>query len=775
MGREMNRRFLVVSKAAADTITGDRVLQSCDFDQGFGLAALLNNEAEDVVVDIPRVLIVPSSGGLCFVSKSADHSDAIIFDLDTCPIFSDKNEKEALLIFQKVLRFAIRYWSKGRFTTSEKMIHATTKGLLFPFPISTKSSYRILIECAPDATRVSRRPQIGTVLLVYWAGRGEHVAATDVPPFTVFRKALDALTSARSEAAAARTLPQTIDDGASPIALTRLGPPPSAIDSHIGFDTWETFLTTAQRQFVRAPIDGPHRIEGAAGSGKTICLVLRAISSLRGAVRSGVEHRSLFLAHSAATRRAIRGLFDANDRDGFANRDSYESPQSIRVTTLHDLCGDLLGEEIGEAEFLDRDALESKNTQLLYVDEALARVMAEQFPTYRQFLSAGVVELFEKEDRWALSQMLQHEISVIIKGRAEENLNNYKRVQRTRTGLPLRSESDRGFVFVIFQEYQKQLREASSFDTDDVVLSALGQLSTPIWRRRRAREGFDSILLDETHLFNLNELSIMHHLTREDSVCPISYATDPSQALEDRGWSDESFDDALGYSEGAENRTTEVKSVFRCSPDIVNLAFCVTSSGATLFSNFDNPLRDTTSAFTETEERQCVRPRYISCVNDEELVRVSYVRADSMAGELQTARAKIAIVVFDANLLSNMKHYAANLNKRVELIVERGDVEAVRRAAQSGGFVLCAPDYVGGLEFNGVVLVGVDGGRVPPGEVLTRTGSAAFLNYQAHSRLYVAITRARYRVEILGSAERGPSALLTLALEKEALDTATGG
>ena len=240
--------------------------------------------------------------------------------------------------------------------------------------------------------------------------------------------------------------------------------------------------------------------------------------------------------------------------------------------------------------------------------------------------------------------------------------------------------------------------------------------------------------------------------------------------MEDRGWSDESFDEALGYSESVKNRTTEVKSVFRCSPEIVNLAFCVTSSGATLFSNFDNPLRDTTSAFTEAEERQCMSPRYISCVNDEELVRVSYRRAEVMADELQAGRAKIAIVVFDSTLLANMKRYAADLNKPVELIVERGDVEAVRRAAQSGRFVLCAPDYVGGLEFNGVVLVGVDGGRVPPSEVLTRTGSAAFLNYQAHSRLYVAITRARYRVEVLGTTERGRSAVLKLAFEKKAID-----
>ena len=189
-----------------------------------------------------------------------------------------------------------------------------------------------------------------------------------------------------------------------------------------------------------------------------------------------------------------------------------------------------------------------------------------------------------------------------------------------------------------------------------------------------------------------------------------------------------------------------------------------------MFSNFDDPLREATSAFTEADERLCVAPLYVGCVNDSELVRTAYVRAEAMATGLECGKSRIAIVVFDGVLLNEMKRYATDVNKPVEVIVERGDVEAVRRAAQSGRFVLGTPDYVGGLEFSGVVLVGVDGGRVPPEEVGTHTGSAAFLNYQAHSRLYVAITRSRYRVEILGSAERGASALLKSAFESGAIE-----
>lgn len=60
------------------------------------------------------------------------------------------------------------------------------------------------------------------------------------------------------------------------------------------------------------------------------------------------------------------------------------------------------------------------------------------------------------------------------------------------------------------------------FDTDDVVLSAIGQLDTPIWKRRRSREGFDALFIDEMHFFNINELHLFHYFTKADVQFPIA-------------------------------------------------------------------------------------------------------------------------------------------------------------------------------------------------------------------------------------------------------------
>ena len=62
-----------------------------------------------------------------------------------------------------------------------------------------------------------------------------------------------------------------------------------------------------------------------------------------------------------------------------------------------------------------------------------------------------------------------------------------------------------------------------------------------------------------------------------------------------------------------------------------------------------------------------------------------------------------------------------------------------------------------------MVLVGIDGGRVPRSEG-DGDNSKNFLNYAAHNRLYVAVSRAKYRVEMLGEKARGHSKIVAPAI-----------
>ena len=292
----------------------------------------------------------------------------------------------------------------------------------------------------------------------------------------------------------------------------------------------------------------------------------------------------------------------------------------------------------------------------------------------------------------------------------------------------------------------------------------MGQLDTPLWRRRRQREGFDSIFIDETHLFNFNELAIFHHLTRRADLCPIVYAVDRSQAVGDRALTNEAIGAAVtddGASRVAE--ATRVSTVFRSAPAVLNAAYAVLSSGVTLFTNFENPLSDSSSAFTAEDEEKSAPPNY-SGVSDQDLASEAFAKAETLVEELACGRSDVAIVCFEADLFKRLARYAKDRNKPVELLQRRGDLEVLNRAKKGNLFVLAAPEYVGGLEFDGVVLVGLDERRVPPTAGSATLESRQFIDYAAHNLLYVALTRARFRVEMLGDSTSRPTKLLASAI-----------
>jgi hypothetical protein len=335
-------------------------------------------------------------------------------------------------------------------------------------------------------------------------------------------------------------------------------------------------------------------------------------------------------------------------------------------------------------------------------------------------------------------------------------------VQPLRYGLPISSSADKGFIFAVFRTYQHKLGAVGQFDTDDVVLTTIGQLDTPIWRRRRAREGYDALFIDETHLFNINELHLFHFFSKREGPFPIIYSVDRSQAVGDRGWT--TNDIASSLTESSSGEEARVRTIFRSSTDIVNLAFAIVSSGATLFTNFDNPIDVAASAFTDSDEKLASAPLYLTVPNEHALVEAAFQRAEHLQRELGCKRSEILIVTLDESLLTQLQQFAAERNKPHLLLKKRGDAQAVEGAGKSAQLILAHADYVGGLEFFAVILVGIDAGRVPPTQGNGNESSKNYLSYAAHNRLYVAVTRARYRVEFLGEKARGPSRILEPAI-----------
>lgn len=751
--------YLYIDYKAINSIASNRKLQSFEFEDCVTLTNFLRGEiAECNIFELNLRKI--DNGGYIFFDKP-NINKGLIFDFNHFDGFKVGSFRvdQIITIFQKILKFSIRYWMKLPFTHCEKSISAQL-GLVFPFPFTAGKTYKVSIDKTPDSKRVMQRG--GNYLLVFNDGlKNDSID----PTYTNFRKAVEKIKNFKDF----KRKKETIEEpDLSSLKVTDLGKHDNLtfIDSNIGFENWQHYLTKAQKIFVNKGISGPERLQGAAGTGKTLTMILRCINLLKQKIEEEKDYHLLFVTHSIATKKQIENIFRANYKDIDKHLDKSHSRVSVTIITLQEWCINYLGGGLSETEYLDRDAQDSKEYQLMYLQESFEKGLEEDFESYKEFCSEKFIQFIEKTPKVEILEMLQQEVAVTIKGRANESIEKYLELPRLKYSIPTECKGDKNFLYQIYEFYQSNLEATGQFDSDDIILSALGQLNTPIWRRRKRREGFNGIFIDETHLFNFNELSLFHHLNKEDCKSNIIFALDKSQAVGDKGLTDEVLFDSLGLTL-EEDSSSKFNTVFRSSPDIINLAFKVLSSGATLFTNFENPLEKVKYSFTEQEERKSTFPLYILKEDVSLMVKEAFTLADRMFKNLETKKSKILIVSTSSYLLEKLESYANKANKPFELLKRRGDIEVVKSAEKSNRYILGGIDFVGGLEFDGVIIVGVDKSRVPPTFSEENIESFHFLNYSWHNRMYVAITRAKYSVTLIGEKSRGLCPFLESAIEEK--------
>lgn len=760
--------YILLDKSACQEIVQNRFLQNAGFPPARELISLLNGKRGA----LPGLTVTNNTAGFIITKENEIPSeDAVVFDLETLRLTDALNDNEVLVAFQKTLRFCVKYWDGLALSSSELFVKGSTKAVIFPLPfIANGSSFRVTIEREPNAKRLSKRTS-GRYLLAYKSGRTEGDGVSEEASLTNFKKAYEDFSQiiGNSKNLAATSHNQV---ALASLNVTTLQSSNPAILPEQGFERWMHLLTDEQKNFVKSDWSVPHRLEGPAGTGKTLCLVLKAINVLQGCIANKTEHKSLFVVPSDELAASIKDRFFGNGYGEYVIDSIGEysnKSQSVTVITLQKLCAQLLNYEVSDSEFLDRDSVESKNTQLLYLDQIVSDIKSKDLQVVSQYLSSEFYDFLNSEDAWAIAHLLRHEVSVVIKGRANGQLDVYKSIPPLEYGLPTKSLQDKEYIFSKYQIYQNLLEQSNQYDIDDIVISAIGQLDTPIWRRRRQQLGFDSIFIDEVHHFNLNEISSLHYLTKSSVLVPISYGIDRSQAVGDIGWNDRDFQDAIGG--GTANDDTaknSVSAIFRSSTQIIELAFCVTASGANLFTNFENPLISATETFTAEEERKSTKPCITYIVDDQDIASVTYKQVDQMARALQVSKSGVLVIAFDEQLLLAIVDNWKKSNKAFKLLDRRGDFSAVEEANKAGCAVISAPEFVGGLEFAGVILIGCEKGRLPQGGGTSDFGRA-YLNYRAHNNLYVSITRAKYRVEFIVNKHRGVSEILRRAIETNLL------
>ena len=749
--------YIGITEDAAKKIITSRELQSVDFEQSEILIRLFLgiNATEEKIPGIKKVIRKNGCVITSIDEKYSIEKNTLTLDLETFDL-GKVSESMALTAIQKLLRFSIKYWNNLNLNNNEYLPVGSPKAIIFPFPITSGSSYRITLDREPNARRMARR-YVGKHLLAYKFGTSEGNGLHENCSETNFGKSIDQIFDHETYVSEVLHLENSVR---SSFFQTDLAESPISSSTVLGQSDPMSKLSPRQKEFVLRDYSEPARIEGPAGSGKTICMVLKCLQGIKIAQANNIASKFLFICPSQAMVQNVKYFVDVLSD----NSSIKETSSNLEVKTLQDVCRDFLKGDIHESELLDVDSSEAKNLQLLHL-VTLIEDMKQELVGHREFVSEPLYELFEKDDAFHVAELVRHEISVVIKGRCDEIFEKYKNAKRPAYGLPIQSENDRRFIFDVFKRYSSILDTLSQFDTDDVAISALSKMDSPIWRRRRSREGYDAIFIDEVHLFNMNELSLVHYLTKESTQSPISYAIDLSQALGDIAWNDMEFHDSIGM-ENKERRTT-LRAVFRCSPPITDLAFSITSHGANLFTNFDNPVSEASYVFDDDIVEEI--PQYYLINNSISILESAFKMAEKIKTQNNIKRHQISIIFFDRPLFDDAVRYINDNNKLVKILEERGDIQAIRAAEKGGYFVLGHADYVGGLEFEAVVLVGVDDGRVPNSASVTSNSSRVYQNYIAHNRLYVAVTRARRTVCIIGEQVRGASTVLEAAIQNNKL------
>ncbi len=500
------------------------------------------------------------------------------------------------------------------------------------------------------------------------------------------------------------------------------------------YDDWlrqGSQLTDVQRRILNAnPLDRhPLRIVGPGGSGKTLLMQLLAVRTLRVAAEDNKVARVLYVVHNLAMRQKVEQRFAMlNGRSGVVDGEK----RVLDVRTLLEYGKAELDLEISSV--IDADAHESKVFQLDQISNAMETVYRSSEKEWSK--SKLLKDVFRRAElQKILGKLIAIEISTAIKGHGlTDDKKKYiqSEVPLSRFHATL-EQLEREFLFAVFEAYRDQVfGYYEVLDTDDVAISLLLRLRAPVWALQRKAMGYDYVFVDETQLFNENERRVLPLLTRGGtSHVPIALALDEAQELYGQRSAGLS---TLGIKDIANE---SLASIHRSTKSIVSLAFHVIQRSTDLFGA-DFP--DFTS-IAEKMERDthplAQSPIFVYSSGK------GVVFAKMVAGIVGKLRAE------------NLRQIAVVCQLPLQVLAQRGE----RIPPQQPLVVLSRPTHIGGQEFDAVVLVGLEQGIVPP-RVQGNDALSAALEQQLLRELYLAITRARYRVIVSLSAGSSPTAVL---------------
>jgi len=489
----------------------------------------------------------------------------------------------------------------------------------------------------------------------------------------------------------------------------------------------------------------PLRIVGPGGSGKTLLMQLLAVKILTVARGIGKPARILYVVHNAPMRDKVQQRFEVLLGQPIS---SWRDGQHIEVSTLSDYGRDQL--EIDFTNVIDADAHEAKLFQLEQVSQALRECMQDQEKIVKE--SPLLTDVRKSPDlQQVFAVLVMVEISTAIKGHGLEG--DKRRYVESQLSLSrfhgVLKPKEREFVYDIFMRYHKSVFEHYQvLDTDDIALSLLGRLRTPLWELKRKSMGYDYVFVDETQLFNENERRVLPLLTKGNTVhVPIALALDEAQQLYGQR--------SAGLATiGIKDITNEsLPSIHRSTRAIVKLAFFVIQRCTELFSADFPDFTKIADEMAPESHPLAIPPQFETAKNGTTGLAAAIEQRVRILRK-KTIR-QIAVICHSDQYWAPILEMLQGSNLPLYVIEQRGKKLPVDQPI----VVLARPAHIGGQEFDAVILVGLEQGVTPP-RVTGNDALAAAVEQQALREIYLAVTRARFQIVIMLSHRANPTPVL---------------
>lgn len=594
-------------------------------------------------------------------------------------------------------------------------------------------------------------------------------------PFSDIDRHLEIYDEARAHLADAVLSVYERSPASSSLGITLSQRLPQGFVQGATLDQWyKSKLTSEQRSFVDKPHDGPVRLRGSAGTGKTLSLVIKFLRDAIAAENSGRAAKFGFLTHSFASVDLVTSIGESLDRQGLF----YGTGKNVRleVRTLYDLAHKNLNFELDQLDPLSLDGREGRRLQLELIESALVETAKSAVTSARfQTISSAIKERWDaavaKTNKRLVVEIMNEFASVLDAEGIRSGEEKGERYAKGVTARPswlmdLPTEIDRRFILDVHKRYRKYLGDMNTLSVDQMIGDFDSFLDSNRWDRIRNREGYDVLFVDELHLFTSVERQTLHKLIKpsfEDDGRPrrppIFMAYDLKQSPRDtfaEYW--EGDHNLFGASTGLQGSDLiKLETVFRYTPQIAEFLQDLDAS----FPAINIP-EEWDAYCGRAELGNGERPTLTVFPDEVKLFSTVFNAAHAVARSTPGGGRRVAVLCaseeqFDKYLVTAGGQFAG---KHIA-ITSREPSSELRHAGKR--FVFSMPEYVAGLQFDTVFLIHVDASEAP-------LDSSSGMRRRFVSNIYLGASRAENTLNLSACLSRGgKSDILDIALERRSL------